>query len=208
MIQTFTIHQADGGREEEWAWHQQGHGIRPSQTDKLMVGRRRLTLPSAMAGQPSKVLGHLAAFTRQPYWLRTGHPYPTGFLEVESKCALDHKNSPLFDQRLKTIYKDGWRRGKMPVSGTARKSEFIVGPPEPGPFPGAQSPIGWVDACKPVKSTWRWAAKFLDRVTLCLTPRLKAELRQARPLLADKQRILSLSAHLSLSQPVLRMMNK
>ncbi|TNN82796.1 hypothetical protein EYF80_007037 [Liparis tanakae] len=25
------IHQADGGREEEWAGHQQGHGIRPSQ---------------------------------------------------------------------------------------------------------------------------------------------------------------------------------
>lgn len=41
--------------------------------------------------------------------------------------------------------------------------------------------------------------QLLDRVTLYLTPRLKAELRQARPLLADKQRILSLSAQLSLS---------
>lgn len=39
--------------------------------------------------------------------------------------------------------------------------------------------------------------QFLDRVTLCLTPRLKEELRQARPLLADKQCILSLSAHLA-----------
>lgn len=49
---------------------------------------------------------------------------------------------------------------------------------------------------------------FLDRVTLCLTPRLKAELCQARPLLADKQRILSLLAHLSLLQPAVRVTNK
>lgn len=41
--------------------------------------------------------------------------------------------------------------------------------------------------------------QFLDRATLCLTPRLKAELRQARPPLADKQRILSPPAHLSRS---------
>lgn len=34
--------------------------------------------------------------------------------------------------------------------------------------------------------------RLLDRMTLCLTPQLKAEPRQARPLLADKERILSL----------------
>lgn len=28
------------------------------------------------------LLRHLAPFTRQPCWLKTGHPYPTGFLEV------------------------------------------------------------------------------------------------------------------------------
>lgn len=45
---------------------------------------------------------------------------------------------------------------------------------------------------------WLWGQadlqlvlQLLDRMTLCLTPRLKAEPRQARPLLADKERILS-----------------
>lgn len=28
------------------------------------------------------LLRHLAPFTRQPCWLKTGHPYPTGLLEV------------------------------------------------------------------------------------------------------------------------------
>lgn len=32
--------------------------------------------------------------------------------------------------------------GQMPVSPPARKFEFTVGSPEPGPFPGAQPPIG------------------------------------------------------------------
>lgn len=39
--------------------------------------------------------------------------------------------------------------------------------------------------------------QLLERVTLCLTPLLKAELHQARPLLAEKQHILSLLVHLS-----------
>ncbi|TNN27730.1 Patatin-like phospholipase domain-containing protein 4 [Liparis tanakae] len=33
MIQTSMIHQADGGREEEWAESQQGHDIRPSRSN-------------------------------------------------------------------------------------------------------------------------------------------------------------------------------
>lgn len=47
---------------------------------------------------------------------------------------------------------------------------------------------GWTDQ--------QLVLQLLDQMTLCLTPCLTAELFLAHPLLADKQRIVSLSAHL------------
>lgn len=67
--------------------------------------------------------------------------------------------------------------------------------------------VGGVGCDSEGGQTYSLSPQFLDRVTLCLTPRLKAELRQARPPLADKQRILSLVGPplpLSLPAPAVR----